>query len=212
MRRSVGIALAAGLTAVMAAGPAAARPAPAAGTVPAGWVHHAESPWSWWTPKQWVDAHGNNDLDISSPTGDDWVVFNFSAAPVANAAATPEQNALSFMQQWLSAYQQESASEAALYSLPMAGAKYTSVSKISDNPPTISGYSDDYRVTAHFVGIRADKVPVRGEIVVDYVESAEADTGIQSTQIRSAPRHGFATTVKTLRTVQHFIAYTGSLT
>src|SRR4051794_23231216 len=54
------------------------------------------APWSWWPPAHWVDAHGPYDLNISSPTGARWVKFGFSAAPIANLAATPAQNAAAF--------------------------------------------------------------------------------------------------------------------
>jgi hypothetical protein len=30
--------------------------------------------------------------------------------------------------------------------------------------------------------------------------------------VRAAPRDGYATTITTLRTIQHYITYTGSLT
>ena len=201
-----------GLCAGTVAAPTMATAAPSGASIPTNWVHHAETPWSWWTPPGWVDAHGTYDLNLSSPTGADWVKFGFSGDPVFSYLPTPRANAQHFFTYLLNNYGSGSINTPGLYSMPLRSDRYTDVSAITVHPPTISGYSNDFRQRATFVGVRNDGVRIRGELVMDYVESVYGDSGIESFQVRSAPRRGFTDTIGKLRKIQHFITYTGSLT
>jgi hypothetical protein len=139
------------------------------------------------------------------------VKSGFSEAP-ASYTLTQQQNADAFFSYWMSNYRAGSLHSAGLYSMALARDSYTSVGATTANPPTLVGYGSDFRKTVTFAGTRSDGVRIRGEMVMDYTESVYGDSGIESFQVRAARRDGYATTITTLRTIQHYITYTGSLT
>jgi len=190
------------------AGATPGQAAPTGATVPTNWVHHAEAPWSWWSPPRWVDAHGVYDLNISSPTGAQWAKFGFSQALVLVPGGTPEQNAGAWFDYWAGRLR----GTADLYGRGLAAMHYTSVSAIAEQPPTIPGYSDLFRIRLTYAGRAVDDTRIRGELVMDYVESAFGDIGIESYKARAAPRRTFDDNIGKLRKIHRFVTYTGSLT
>lgn len=112
----------------------------------------------------------------------------------------------------MSNYRTGSTHSVGLYSMPLASDHYTSIGATTAHTPTIAGYGTDFRKQVTFAGTRSDGVRIRGEMVMDYTESVYGDIGIESFQVHAAPRNGYATTITMLRTIQHCIAYTGSLT
>lgn len=207
MRRQRLVALAGCLVGVLAA-VMPAQAAPAGSTIPTSWVHHAEAPWSWWSPPNWVDAHGVNDLNISSPTGALWAKFGFSQALVLVPGGTPAQNASAWFTYW--AGQLRGTPD--MYGRGLAAMHYTSVGDITELPATIPGYSDDFRVRLTYAGRAVDDTRIRGELVMDYVESGYGDIGIESYKSRAAPRRIFDDSIGKLRKIHRFVTYTGSLT
>jgi hypothetical protein len=183
-----------------------------AGQIPNNWVHHQAAPWSWWTPPHWVDAHGPYDLNISSPTGERWVKFGFSGDPVFSYQPTPLENARHFFRYLRQNYLHGSLNGPGLYSIGLRSDRYTDIGAITVHPRTIDGYSRDYRQRVTFTGTRHNGARIRGEMVMDYVESNFGDSGIESFTVRSALRSGYDTTIRQLRTISQHIAYTGSLT
>ena len=206
LSRLVGLCALALLATVLPASSSSA--APTGGGVPTNWEHHAEAPWSWWSPPNWVDAHGPYDLNISSPTGALWAKFGFSQALVLVAGGTPRQNAAA----WFSYWSGHLRGTADMYGRGLVSMRYTDSTPISVHPPTIPGYSNDYRIRAGYVGHAVDGTRIRGELVMDYVESSFGDIGIESYKARATPRAVFDDQIGKLRTIHRFVAYTGSLT
>jgi hypothetical protein len=197
----------------------AAIAAPAAHNVarvqpPNDWVRHAKAPWTWWTPRHWVAAHGAHDLNISSPTGALWNKFGFSEA-LYSATLTPAGNAAAWFQ-YVSANQlQGSLHTAGLYSFPLRSDSYTAIGAIRQIPP-VSGFTYAWEQIATFKGRRTDGVRIRGRIVMDYAANPPSafdpyGNGGESFQVQAAPRQGFANSFNTLKLVQSLITYCGSV-
>lgn len=190
--------------------PAAAAPRAAdqAGAIPTTWEHHAEAPWSWWSPPGWVDAHGPTDLNVSSPTGTLWAKIGYSEALVLVPGGTPRQNAAA----WFDAWAAHLRGTPDMYGLGLTAMRYTGVSAIAEFPPTIPAYSDAFRQVRTYAGTATDGTRILGELVMDYVESNYGDVGIEDFKARATPRSVFDTKIGKLRKIQHYTTYTGSLT
>ena len=188
--------------------------APVGGTVPTNWTRHVDPPWTWYAPAGWIAAHGPYDLNISSPTGAKWNKFGFSAATY-DATVTPLANA----QQWFAGLRNNYLSTArngpGLYSTALRSARFTSVGAINRIPPTTE-YALAWRQRVEFKGRRLDGKRILGEMVMDYAANPPTafdpfGNAVESFQVRSAPRHGFDASLRTLRTVQRLIFYCGSV-
>ena len=193
-----------------AAVPATAAPTEAerSAAIPTTWEHHAEAPWSWWSPPDWLDAHGPTDLNISSPTGALWAKTGYSLAAVLVPGGTPAQNAAAWFDFWAGKLR----GTPDMYGRGLTAMHYTSVSAIAELPPTIPGYSDAFRQVRTYVGTAVDGTRIKGELVMDYVESGFGDIGIEDFRARATPRSVFDTRIGKLRKIQRYTTYTGSFT
>ena len=183
---------------------------PAGAVAPPGnWTRHEDPPWAWYAPDGWIAASGANDLNISSPTGSKWVKFGFSAAPV-DATQTDPANAAAWFAYWRTQMAQSSINAfGGLYSKPLASDHYTAIGAIQQLPAT-QFYRTRWRERVTFTGVRPNGHRIRGEMVMDYSVSTYGDSGVESFQIRSAPRSVYDDVIGTLRLVQQLIFYCGT--
>lgn len=194
--------------------PAVAAPSVVKAAVPSNWVHHVESPWAWFTPAHWVDSHGANDLNISSPTGSRWAKFGFSGAIYYNTL-TPRGNAEKWFRDLRRNYRTGSVHSFGLYSMPLRSDKYTRIGPIRAVAPP-SGFGQAWTQSLTFKGVRTDGVPIQGEMFMEYAANPPSafdpyGNAGESFRVNAAPTRGYSSSINTLRIVQQHVTYCGSI-
>lgn len=191
MRR---IALVLAATIALLGGAFFAAPALAGQHIPSNFHRHENPYWVWYGPANWVDSYGQNDLIVSSPTGEDYLHYGAGGVICADTPAH-------FFQQ-IRAYTKQSNG---FYGKTLKSSKYTQVGNVRHLPSSFYG-PYGYRQQTKWKGKRSNGEQIQGEVTFDFFYVDSSDCG-QAFSVRSAPSQGFNNAIDTLRKIQKLIFY-----
>jgi len=172
---------------------AAFGPGSAAAGLPDNFERHKENNWVWYGPGDWVASSGQNDINISSPTGKLWIKFGASGVICPNSA-----------DEWFTglrnSYRNTAGAGFGLYSRPLKTARYSSIG------PTREISTNYFRQKDKWVGRKRNGQQIRGEFTMDVFAIDGLGTCGQQFLSIGAPSKGNAPSLKLLRTVVSTLA------
>ena len=160
--------------------------------IPSDFRRHENPYWVWYGPAHWIDSYGQNDLIVSSPTGDDYLHYGAGAVICRNTPADYFR--------FVRAYTKQSG---AFYGKQLAKSHYTKVGQIRHLPESYYG-PYGYRQATEWKGARPGGEGIQGEVTFDFFYVDAYDCG-QAFSVRSAPSNGFGNAIDTLRKIQKLI-------
>lgn len=191
---AVGVTFAAGL---------GAAPAPAAVPVPQELpprsIRHQNSQyWTWSGPRSWVSVDGAYGIRITSGNGLLDLDYGFSSVLCATGNSVEESVANYFAQQ------RAALSQSVSSNWRRAKVKASQVQQLP-----ASSYGPLYFRQSYAVSGRAQGTRFAGEVQQDYSLASGPTYCFARNEARTAPRKGFRTAIRQLRSVQASLAYFG---
>lgn len=196
IRAAVAVAVAVGAGLGVAPAPAAV---PVPQDLPPRSIRHQNSQyWSWSGPRSWVSADGAYGIRITSGNGQLDLDYGFSSIVCATGNTVDESVANYFAQQRAALTQSVSSN------WRRAKVKASQIVALPQSSYGPLYYRQTYRISGRESGTR-----FAGEIQQDYSLASGPTYCFARNEARTAPRKGYRTAIRQLRSVQASLAYFG---